>query len=117
MIEETILNHLKGSISHVPVYTETPSEPPKEYIVFMISGIREESVNVYSCLLTVQSYSTSMFKTAQLNELVLDAMDGVVALNDVTHCTLNASGLMNDLTTKEYRYQSVFNLTFYRRSN
>lgn len=117
MIEESILNHLVGALSHVPVYTETPENPPKEYIVFMVSGIREESINVYSAFLTVQSYSSSMYKTAQLNELVLDAMDGVTALNEITHCSLNASGIMNDLETKEYRYQSVFNITFYRRSN
>lgn len=116
MIEETILNYLQTELKKT-VYTEKPINPVDEYVLFFVTGINEVAPNIYSALLDVQSYSTSMYNASVLNEAVLDVMDVIDSTKVITHCSLNSSGVQNDLLTKKYRYESVFDITFYRRIN
>lgn len=116
MIEKIIFEYLKAKIVDVPIYLETPTNPPAEYILIMVSGIREQTINIHSCLVTIQSYSKTMYQTSLLNERIWDIMENSVENNEITHCKINSSSVLNDLVTKRYRYQTVYDLTYYRRS-
>ena len=44
---------------------------------------------------------------------MLDGMDGLVTLNEIVSVELNSDYNYTDTTTKEYRYQGVYNITHY----
>ena len=68
-------------------------------------------------MLTIQSYENSMQKAAELNEEVkhwmLDGMEGLITLNEVAQVQLNSDYNYTDTTTKEYRYQAVYDIIHY----
>lgn len=116
MIEKLVLDYLESKLD-VPVVMEDIKE--KEYVLIAKTGSgKEEHLN--SATITIQSHSESLLKAAELNELVKTAMLGDedniygIAEGDViTKCTLNSDYEYTDTTTKKYRYQAVFDLTFY----
>ena len=61
----------------------------------------------------IQSYEESMFKAAELNELVKEAMFDMIELDYITKVTLNSNYNYTDTATKEYRYQAVFDIVHY----
>ena len=54
-----------------------------------------------------------MYDAAALNEEVILAMQNLIEVDDVTHVELNSNYNYTDTTTKEYRYQAVFDITHY----
>ena len=61
----------------------------------------------------VQSYEESMFKAAELNELVKATMFDLIELDSIVKVTLNSNYNYTDTATKEYRYQAVFDIVHY----
>ena len=54
-----------------------------------------------------------MFEAAELNDRVIETMYGLIDYDEVTHVELNSNYNYTDTTTKEYRYQAVFDITHY----
>lgn len=116
MIEAIIVKYLKEKLN-IKVATEIPSNPPSEFLVVMATNGRAVAPNIEACMISVQAYSNTMKNASELNERVKDVMELLPELNDVTHSRLNSSGNNTDTERKRYRYQSVFDITYYRRSN
>ena len=111
MIELVILNHLKEGLD-VPVFMEKPTNAPSEYVLFeKTGGGRNETMP--SATFAFQSYSTSLFKAAVLNEAVKNEVDHLVLLDEIRGITLNADYNFTDTTTKQYRYQAVYDIKHY----
>lgn len=111
MIELVILNHLKGGLD-VPVFMEKPTNAPSEYVLFeKTGGGRNETMP--SATFAFQSYSTSLFKAAVLNEAVKNEVDHLVLLDEIRGVTLNTDYNFTDTTTKQYRYQAVYDIKHY----
>ena len=64
-------------------------------------------------MIAVQSYATSMERAALLNEEVKAAMNEIVELDDIARCDLNSDYNYTDTSTKQYRYQAVYDLVHY----
>lgn len=111
MIEKIVLDWLTANMT-VPVYAEKPEDVPESYLVVNKTG-SSVSNHIKSATITVQSYAPSKFEAAELNELVKTAMDAIVALTAVSRCQLNSDYSYPDTTTKEYRYQAVFDIVHY----
>ena len=110
MIETIIYNWLKQQLD-VPVYMEEPSEKPETFVLIEKTGSsRGNWIN--HATIAVQSYATSMYKAAKLNESVKSALDRIVQLDEVGASTLNSDYNFTDETTKRYRYQCVYDLTY-----
>lgn len=111
MIEQIVLNYLNDNLD-VNVYTETPKEPPTSYAVIEKTG---SSIDDYikTATITVQSIAESMYQAALLNEEMKKVMDNIITLDDIARCKLNSDYNYTDVRTKQYRYQAVFNLTYY----
>lgn len=110
MIETIIYNWLKQQLD-VPVYMEEPSEKPETFVLIEKTGSsRDNWIN--HATIAVQSYATSMYKAAKLNESVKSALDRIVQLDEVGASTLNSDYNFTDETTKRYRYQCVYDLTY-----
>jgi len=110
MIEETILNWLQKNLD-VPVYMEEPSEKPDIFVLIEKTGSsRENWIN--HATFAIQSYALSMYEAAKLNELVKKTLDAIVQLDEVGASTLNSDYNFTDTTTKRYRYQCIYDLTY-----
>ncbi|MCD8207829.1 MAG: hypothetical protein LUD72_07820, partial [Bacteroidales bacterium] len=72
---------------------------------------RENHIN--SSTFAVQSYATSMYNAAELNEQVKGLLDDLINLPEVTASRLNSDYNFTDTSSKRYRYQAVYDITHY----
>lgn len=109
MTELVLLNYLKSVLS-VPVYMEKPASD-SEFVLIEKTG-SSESNHIYSVTFAIQSWSTSLYKAAELNEQVKEAMNKMPQIVDISKAKLNSDYNYTDTTTKSYRYQAVYDLVF-----
>ncbi|MCQ2530282.1 MAG: hypothetical protein MJ086_03410 [Lachnospiraceae bacterium] len=115
MIEKTVLNYLIGkNITGIMdnVFMEVPETPPSEYLLVEKTGGGEQN-RIEKGMLAIKSISkTSLLMAAELNEAVKDVMRDMADETDIYSCKLNSDYNFTDTTTKEYRYQAVFNFSY-----
>ncbi|MCR5584560.1 MAG: hypothetical protein K6F63_03885 [Lachnospiraceae bacterium] len=115
MIEKIILDYLNTKLSQTQIkaYMELPEgEDPVTCVVIEKTGSSENNY-LRSATLAIQSYGTSLYEAASLNEMVKTFMEEAVSLSDVSKCKLNTDYVFNDVTRKRYRYQAVFEINHY----
>lgn len=110
MIEIIIKDYLSRALD-CPVKLEKDGRPFGRSVFIEKTGgrgrfLRESTV-------AIQSYASSMYDAAALNEEVILAMQNLIEVDDVTRVELNSNYNYTDTTTKEYRYQAVFDITHY----
>ena len=110
MIEKIVLDYLESKLD-VDCYLEVPNDKSTFIVIEKTGGSDEDGI--YGATIAVQSYATSLFNAASLNEQVKDAMKDIVELNEVSNCDLNSDYNFTDTQMKKYRYQAVFNLIHY----
>lgn len=111
MIETIILNHL--SSGGVTAYMEIPEgggTPP--FCVIERTGGGEEN-RIRHATVAIQSYGASLYLAAELNQTIIELMDGIADGGKVSSCRLNSDYNFTDTTKKKYRYQAVFDLVYY----
>lgn len=109
MIEQIIIEYLNG-LHNAPAYAEVPAVKPSRYFIVEKTGSSTMD-HIYSATIAIQSYSSgSMEDAMNMNEIVKDAMADIDnAL--IGSVRLNADYNFTNTSTKEYRYQAVFNIT------
>jgi len=112
MIEKVILDYLTEELS-IPVYMERPLDLPERWVQLERTSTSEQN-KIRSCMMACQSYDrNSMAGAAALNEEVVAAMDQAIILPSISRCKLNNAYNFTDTATKEYRYQAVYDITYY----
>lgn len=114
MIESIIINYLleAGMSVGQHVYAEKPVDSPDEYVLVEKTGSSRTN-RIDRAMIAVQSVSkTSLLRAAQINEEVKAAMDELATLDTVFSCGLNSDYNFTNTSTKEYRYQAVFNIFY-----
>ena len=112
MIETILLKYMSGRVD-MPFYMEEPEDPPKEYgILEKTGGGGTNKIN--TAVFAVQSYGNSLEAAASRNleckKAMLSAPDN---LDSVSRVSLNSDYNYTDTETKRYRYQAVFNITYF----
>lgn len=116
MIEKIVLDYLSDALS-VPVYMETPADTPddpipSEYVLIEKTGSSETNI-IPSATLAIQSISNiSLYNAASLNEAAKGAMFNLITVPEVSRSSLNSDYNFTDTTTKQYRYQAVYDITY-----
>lgn len=112
MIELTVYNFLKTNLS-TPVFMEIPKDYPSQFVVIeKTSGAQVNHIN--SSTIAIKSYSDSLYKAAVLNDEVVEAMlNELITESDIASVKLNSSYNFTDTSTKQYRYQAVFDIVHY----
>lgn len=111
MIEKIVLDYLKEHIE-CPVLMEQPKTKPTTFVLLeKTSGGRENCLN--EATIAIQSYSDTLLKAAELNETVKSNMLNIIELKKIARCSLDSDYNFTDDTTKQYRYQAVFDFTYY----
>lgn len=116
MIEIMIMDYLKQqNIDGIGanVFLEIPQKVPEQYVLIQKTG--GNIVNhIKHATLAIRSISSrSKYNAAEINEAVIDNLLYKLENTRISSCGLNSSYDFPDLTTKKYRYQSVFNFTYY----
>lgn len=111
MIEEVIKKFLDGQLD-VPSFFEHQSNLPDAYIIIeRIGGKNRDGLK--SSVFAFQSYASSLFEAAKLNEKLKGAVGKLVDLDQVAGVHLNSDYNYTDTETKRYRYQAVFDINHY----
>ena len=113
MIEATIISYLVGkTAAGNDVYAEIPAKQPDMFIVIEKTG-STTSDRITTSTIAVKSHAPSLLQAAALNEGVKAVMDQLPVLGDIAACKLNSDYNFTDSTSKQYRYQAVFQVTHY----
>lgn len=111
MIEKIILDYLSTALD-IPVYMEVPENAPESYVLTEKTGSSENN-RIKEATLAIQSIAPSLYKAACLNELVKDAMNKSISLGSIAKAKCNSDYNFTDTTTKNYRYQAVYDVVYY----
>lgn len=111
MIEKTILDHLAASLG-VACGMEVPARPPDTFVVLEKTGSASRN-QIGTAILAVQSCAPTLYEAACMNEQVKTAMLAAAALPGIGAVRLNSDYNFTDTASKRYRYQAVFDVTYY----
>ena len=85
---------------------------PDSFVLFeKTSGGKRNQLS--SSTFAFQSYGKSMYEAAKLNEELKEAVEDMIVLNEISGIKMNSDYSYTDTTTKEYRYQAVFDINHY----
>lgn len=111
MIELIILNHLKNKLVE-SVHLEKPNAETGNYIVFEKTS-SGKSNHLPTATIAFQSYGKTLYEAAELNERVKTAVESLIELDEIRGLSLNSDYNFTDTSTKEYRYQAVYEIRYY----
>lgn len=112
MIEKILISHLK-EVLPAPIYAEKPINPPSEFVVLQkISGGSENKIS--AATISFESYSTSLQKAAELDEIVQEAVNNTTSLDEISGVHLGGESSNIDQVSKSYCYESIFNFYYYK---
>lgn len=111
MVEKIVKDYLQSSIG-IPVRLEEEDDLGNEYVLIEKTGSSTGN-HIASATLAVQSFSTSLYGAATLNERVKAAMEKIIELDDISKCELNSDYNYTDTNRKKYRYQAVFDIVYF----
>ena len=110
MIEEILIKYLNDNLD-VEAYCERPKSLPDSYVIIENSGTSEENC-IKSSMVIIQSIAPTLLDAMKLNEKVVNLMNDAHELPELFSCHLNSYYNFTDTSTKEYRYQCVFDIKF-----
>lgn len=110
MIAKDLLDYLGEALS-VSVYMESPEELTNYVLLDQTGSSRND--HIVTTTIAVQSYAPSLYEAMVLNESVKEAMEGFAQLANVTRVELDTDYNFTNTTTKQYRWQAVYNITHY----
>nr|DAT59039.1 MAG TPA: tail completion protein [Caudoviricetes sp.] len=111
MILETIRNFLVTKLD-CKVVMERAAKMPDKFVLIEQTGSGKRK-HLKSSTIVFQSYDSTLYKAAQLNEAVKAAVEMLVELDDVSGVSLNSDYIYTDTESKKYRYQAVFDIKHY----
>lgn len=111
MVEEIIRDYLAENLSEaVEVLLEKPEgKQPKRMVIIERTGSSEHEL-VESVMIAIQSYAPSLYEAARLNDAVKLVMREAAIHPGISACKINTDYNYTDPTTKEYRYQAVYDV-------
>ena len=110
-IEEIVVGYLTEQ--GYTAYGEEPESPPKTYAVIgRVGGGMENHIS--RALITVRSYAPTLLQAAKLNKQIkFEMVYGLPELPQIAGIRLNSDYNNTDPETRRYRYQAVYEITYY----
>lgn len=110
-IESILIGYLNSK--GYTAYGEEPEKPPREYLVVGKIGSKHTN-HIDGAVITIRSYSGSMEQAAELNKHIKRIMlYELPELSDIVGVYLNSDYPQADPDTRRYRYQAVYDITYY----
>ena len=110
MIETLIIDYLN---EHLEVFVgmEAP-EQTTDYVLIDKTGSSRTN-HIITSSFAIQSYGATLYDAMSLNAEVTEAMEGFIELDQITRVELETDYNYTNTETKQYRWQSVYNITQY----
>ena len=105
-----MLDYLSANLT-VPVFMEEPTEDLAAYVLIEKTGSSETN-HIPTATLAFQSYGASLYDAAILNNTVKQAVNDAIQLDTISSVRLNSDYKFTDTTTKIYRDQALFFVTY-----
>ena len=113
MIELDVLSFL-GERTGVQTFAEEPDKAHRPDSYYLIEKVgSSERDHITSAQITVQSYAPSLVEAMSLDHAAKAAMESFAELDKVSRCRCLGDYNYTDTQTKRYRYQAVFDITYY----
>lgn len=113
MIEATLIAYLSEKLS-VEVYAEYPENAPAQFVLIEKTGSGITN-RLSRATVAAQSYGDTLLDAIELNEQVKEVMDDLPdELDSITRSKLNTDYNFTDTSTRKYRYQAVYDITYYK---
>ena len=110
MIETLLIDYLS---EHLEVFVGMEaSEAVTGYVLIDKTGSSRNN-HIITSTFAIQSYGASLYEAMLLNAEVVEAMEGLVELNSIARVELETDYNYTNTATKQYRWQSVFQVTHY----
>ena len=93
-------------------YLEQPEDKTGDYIVIDKVG-ESENEKLRSARFAFQSYSASRYNALLLNDKLEEDIKGIITDDRISKIEFVTSYPFNDMATKQYRYQAVFEIYYY----
>ena len=111
-IEEIAINYLlAANVVGTDVYAEVPLDPPDKYVLVQRSSGSYQNELRHIGLYTEVRCRTSKLEAAELHEAVVAAMRSMRDHTPVFRCELVSDYDAALTSTKEYRFQALFEIT------
>lgn len=113
LIDELLLHYLMDKTG-TEAFFEEPEKAyrPDEYFIVERLGSGDKN-HIGSAQLAVQSYAPSLVEAMELDHRAIDALKGFAELPEVCRCKKVSDYNFTDISTHRYRWQAVFNITYY----
>lgn len=111
MIVKDLLDYLNSNAVGLDAYVEQPENLSGYVIIDQTGSSRRD--HIITTTLAIQSYGDSLYNAMTLNEEVKAAMEGFAELDNVARVELETDYNFTDTTTKQYRWQAVYQITHY----
>lgn len=112
MIEQKIIDYLNNVLARATAYGDIPTPMPDTFVTVEKTGSYELN-HIRTATLAIQSWSSSRFEAAELNEEVKTAMHNAVYLDFISRSHCETDYNFTDTTTNRHRYQAVFEVVYY----
>lgn len=114
MVELIVLNYLEDELT-VPCAMQEPANktPGNDRFVVLEKTGSSKTNHIYTATFAIQSYAPTLYEAAQLNEEVKSAMYDIITLDEITRVSLISDYAFTKESTKQPRYQAVFELSHY----
>lgn len=111
-IEELLIAYLSGMLD-VEIFAERPksSELPSSYVLIEKLGGGQEN-HVRTANVAIQSIAPTMLEAIKLNEHVITCMTKMYGYPNIISVAYNTDYNFTDTTTKEYRYQALYDIKY-----
>lgn len=112
MIEVDVKKFIDDNFDY-PALMERPNNGTGVYFVIeKVGGSRNEHID--SAMITVQTFAPSLYQAASVCEALNEAMlNDFIVLPNISSIELNSSYNYTDTKSKDYRYQSLFEIYYY----
>lgn len=111
-IEVILRNGMLAALSGVPVHMEKPADLSGTYVVLERTGGNIKD-HIKHATIAVQAYAPTKYGAAELANRAVDAFFTLLDDDHIFSVDLISGPYDHtDHSTKQYRYQSVFTLTF-----
>lgn len=111
-IEVLVLKTLEKALP-APVSAELPPEPPATFYVLDKLSDRETE-HIRDASFALQTYAPTKLAAARLSAAAAQLTpEALIMLDEIARVELENEYPFADTRTKSYRYQAVFNITYY----
>jgi len=111
MIEILIKQYLDGHLS-VPSFLQYPETAPVRFVLFEKTSSSKKN-HLPTATIAFKSYAESMYEAAKINEELKEVVENLIELDNIRGIKLNSDYNFTDTTTKQNRYQAVFDIKHY----